>query len=451
MKLLLRICVFLDMDSKLLLKPFRLFFLTDTIMVLLVISLTYSTLPYLFLTSSDLYNHYIVSFVVLLYIAFRFYPNIYFPKKDALFYLYCAVFIANIVSCLISGAVIVNTAIKGYPAYFLANVLTYILLYNIYIYNKKCNSFLESFNNTINGYFLFCYIALFCTFSMLIMVELFYFNPLYNDVTNTCDIFMAGLGTNRTANETFYYPYYISVISVGGEERIDLFHSAGSIYGIFHEPHIMTFMIFPVLFLILIKLKKYSKMIIVVVFLIYMLCAVSAMNILSVLLLLVLFVCFRKPVLSVFILFFALNGFFLLLSLDNPLVEFVLNKLVSGSAEYVINAIIYAFTPKSLFGNMSILDTNQFLNRDVNTMDIGYLVFLLNICFLFVFVYKMVKVNMSKDKDIRLIGLSILYFFLHSFKLITKNYEYTYLIFMIFIMNITYEHSICKTKRKYID
>lgn len=69
------------MDLKLLLKPFRSFFLIDTIMVLLVISLTYSTLPYLFLTSSDLYNHYIVSFFVLLYIVFRFYPNIYFPKK----------------------------------------------------------------------------------------------------------------------------------------------------------------------------------------------------------------------------------------------------------------------------------------------------------------------------------------------------------------------------------
>lgn len=421
-------------------------------MVLLVISLTYSTLPYLFLTNSDLYNHYIVSFVVLLYVVFRFYPNIYFPKKDILFYLYCAIFIANVISCLVSGAVIVNTAIKGYLAYFLANVLTYILLYNIYIYNRKCNSFIESFNNTIRGYFWFCYIALFCTFSMLIMIELFHFNPMFNDVTNTCDIFMAGLGTSRTANETFYYPYYMSVVSVGGEERIDLFHSSGSIYGIFHEPHIMTFMIFPVLFLILIKLKSnMGKIMIVVIFLMYMLCAVSAMNILSVFLLLVLLFCFRKPALSIFVLIFALNGLLLLLSLDNPLIGFILNKLISGSAEYVINAIIYAFTPKTLFGNMSILDTSQFLNRDVGTMDIGYLIFLINICFLLVFVYKMLKLNISKDRDIRLIGLSILYFFLHSFKLITKNYEYTYLIFMIFILNITYEQSIYKAKREFLD
>lgn len=95
---------------------------------------------------------------------------------------------------------------------------------------------------------------------MLLMVELFHFNPMSNDVTNTYDIFMAGLGTSRTANETFYYPYYMSVVSVGNEDRIDLFHSAGSIYGIFHEPHIMTFMVFPALIIFLYKAKSlYQK------------------------------------------------------------------------------------------------------------------------------------------------------------------------------------------------
>ena len=435
------------MDLKLLLKPFRPFFLIDTIMVLLVISLTYSTHPYLFLTSSDLYNHYIVSFFVLLYIVFRFYPNIYFPKKDVLFYLYCAVFIANIISCLVSGAVIVNTAVKGYPAYFLANVLTYILLYNVYVYNRKCNSFIESFNNTIRGYFLLCYIALFCTFLMLLMVELFHFNPMSNDVTNTYDIFMAGLGTSRTANETFYYPYYMSVVSVGNEDRIDLFHSTGSIYGIFHEPHIMTFMVFPALIIFLYQAKSlYQKGAILLVSLLYMLCASSAMNILSILLLIVLYLGFRKPILSIVIFILALNGFLLLLSLENPLSEFILSKLISGSADYGIDALIYTFTPKSFWGNMSMLDTSQFLSRSVDTMDVGFLIFFLNICFLVVFVYKLFKISMSQDYTIKFVALSILYYFLHSFKLTMKNYEYTYLMLMIFMLDIAYKYSL-KTRK----
>jgi hypothetical protein len=294
--------------------------------------------------------------------------------------------------------------------------------------------------NFINrGYIWLCVYALFSTFSLVILIEIFNFNPLFNDVSNVYDIFHGNI--TRDISLRYYFPYNLSILITSDfEERISFLHKFGMVCGIFHEPHTMTFVVVPFFFLMFFTHKeKIIRIIISITFIFYLLIAASTTSFLSVFICLVSYFCFKYKKIILFILLIAIYISLELFSTENQIIELIRYKMQSGSADYSLSTIEFAFTPRTLFGTC-FFDLSYLQYRSEN-YDVGYIIFVLNIIFLMIFIYKIFYLNLSDNKYIRMIGLFSLYFFLHSTKLALRNYSLSYLLFVMFIITKCYHES----------
>ena len=268
-------------------------------------------------------------------------------------------------------------------------------------------------------------------------------NPQVNSINTRYDLFYDNY---FNLHSNYYFPYYLSIFNIDPDIRIPFFQDQGFVLGIYHEPHILTFMLFPALFLSLYYIKKNKcKIITLLVFLLILLLAGSTTNILAVLLCVIfylvhnMFFINKKTFLKNFAITILIltSSFFIysLLNIDD--LFFIFAKLGSGSASYTQATMEFALTPKTILGssflNMSYLDRGSLTvsgNRDV-----GYINFILNVVFLLVCGYYMLRLFFSKDRYKMAVFLFAAYFFIHSTKVAMVSYSLTMLMFVIFLIS----------------
>jgi hypothetical protein len=264
--------------------------------------------------------------------------------------------------------------------------------------------------------------------------------PTNNNIGAEMNLFESNL---RDPNYRYFYPSFLSVLMVSSETRIPFFQDYGILTGLYHEPHIITFLITPSFFLIYRYLKSIkSKIIVFLCYILTFLISTSATNLMSLTVTILIFIVVSNRSNLLYILSFSLIALFgYLYFQDTALFSFIQDKLTSGSSRYSQSTISFAFTPKTILGtsfyNLEYLDT--YWNNANKSMDVGFINFILNIIFLSIFIFRIIIINLKRNYENSFyIGLVSIYFLLHSMKITMYSYSLSYTIFIIFLINVIY-------------
>lgn len=407
-------------------------YIIDTLIIFLNISNSYSIIPYLlFFQYKRGINTVIIILINLLYLLVR-YNKIQIPFRHPLFVIY---FILNLIN--VYSSVVTNTAPVMPIVYLVCNTLFYIILYNCYLSYKRVYEIKKNIWLISRGYALICII---CSFSIIALFSLIQLgvSPYLNLVNNSMDLFDTNV---NTLGHTYYYPYHISVILVSSRIslKIPFFHEYGTICGIFHEPHIVTFMLSPMFFFAWTYLKNYlQRTIVALLYVFIVLISCSTTNVLSILFCVIIYMLYTKTGrLTVIPVVWLIFSVVFVIGLENTDFAFVANKLEGndGSMEYSQTAIEYAFKPSTLFG-YNFLSTAYITEITTQPKDVGYIPCFLNILFLTIAYYKLGKCFFTRNIYQVSLSCGILYFFLHSMKIAMVSYSLSFFIYIIFLLEL---------------
>lgn len=399
----------------------------DSLVVCLNLSNPYTVLPCILFTPHIGLNSSIICVITSLYLYIRTKGRIKF-SRDLLFLLFILINTYNIFNCLREG----NLGL-GFVALFFASTIFYLLLYNIYQIARKHSDFSEALNSVTAGYRLLSFYSLGLVLFMLILIELVHVNPLQNEISGTLDIL-----EDNSLRSKYYFPYHLSLIMYGQDLfRLPFFHEFGTILGLFHEPHTMTYYIVPFFFLMFLTVKKKKWIfMLIAAFVIYMLVAASTTNIVCFLMCLGVLLCLKSRVGTVVIAVAAI--LIIPYIMDNPVFELVFAKMESGSMTYSSDVLTYALTPKTLLGS-NFYDRSYLYEAHPKT-DVGYVIFFLNVAFVSLLTLRTVRLCI-KGKDYLYIGLFALYFTMHSAKVALNTYSLEILMMVIFVVSISLKES----------
>ena len=357
-----------------------------------------------------------------------------YPKRNhTLIILYALI---NVV-CLFSGF-ITGTGWKSTLVYLLLNMEFYIILSSLFDDYKSHFSLRESYYLLTRGYLALVLMSLIGCVVMFLYIKAGG-NPDQNPIEAKYDLFYDNAFNFGAA---YRFPLHLCVVDVSPDIRIPFFQESGLIEGLYHEPHCMTFMLFPALFLFL----YYSKNIVIrviwiLLFLFIVLLTGSTTNIAAILASIVvyMFYTFKRSITRsvVLLITLALIASFVYIFVDLTAFEFIFNKIEGGSKDYSASTIGFALHPRTLWGtsfyNLSYVNSSS----AAQSMDIGFINFILNGLFLILCFTKMLKL-FRKDNPIALtILLSSVYFFAHSAKVAMVAYSLTMLIFIVFLLDET--------------
>jgi hypothetical protein len=406
----------------------KLILFIDSLIIFLNIAVSYSIIPYLLFTSHRAVNNGIIAIINVIYLFARFgYRIKAFNQGDFLFLIFILINIINVLF-----GIYTNTYAISWLPLLLTNITFYLVLINLFKKYQKQYTFKESIDYIMRGYIWFCLLNMASAISMFLLITLFDFNPLFNDIGSTMDLFTSNL--EQDSSRSYYFPLNLSIVFQINDIRLPFFQKYGIICGFFHEPHTLTFVLTPAILYMIYKTKNtFSNTLLIVSFILVMLIAASTTNILSVIACLFVFLFFRyrKYIIAPIIIISIIIA--IILSIDPSYYLFIINKLGSRSADYSLSIIEFAFTPKTLVGTSFY--NLEYWNMSQHSYNVGYIVFFLNIIFLSIFVYKIIKLLISKNINTLSIGLISLYFFLHSTKVAMVSYSLTLLIFIIFLLN----------------
>lgn len=408
----------------------------DTIIIMLNISGSYSIIPYiLFFQSNRGITTGIIILLNFVYYIFRFSGKYKFPVENRMFMVYVILMLVNTVASIIT-----NTGMFQSWLYLLSNTSFFLILYNCYKEYRRYYDSEKSLWLILRGYLNICAICVVSCLSLFLLIKSGV-SPNVNNVSNWLDLFESNVDN---LGHTYYFPYHLSIFLESGtlDLKLPFFSDQGNICGIYYESHILTFMLFPALFYILAYSKSVKKnILILMIWLLVMLLACSTTNILAFVLCIAIMLSLdskkRWMMLPIGLMFFLLIFY---IGLQNTEFFFIMDKLDStgdggGSQRYTMRMIEFAFTPKTLLGS-------NFLNTDYlkyEGRDVGYVSFIFNIAFILLFVLKNAKLILSGDRFMRMIGIGVLYFFIHSMKVNMQSYSLSFLMLMMFILTIYYD------------
>lgn len=401
----------------------------DSIIILLNISATYSIIPYILFTSNRGYNNLILFFIDIIYLTIRF--NFNKLPKHLLFYSYTLIFLLNAIFSLIT-----SSFAYGLFSNLALNITFYLILFYMFNEYSKEYSYEKSVWLISRGYIwlsIYCVIVIWIMFIIITFINV---NPFINNIESKMDLFKNNVESFGGNKSTYYFPYNISIFYRSSDIRIPFLQQYGFITGIYHEPHIVSFLITPAFFILLHYVKaKWGKICAIIGFSFVLLISASTMNIISLLICYVIYLVIKYGK-NIF-LFIGIITFniAIILSLNKNLYEFILLKLKSESKDYSIQLIQFAISPKTILGT-NFLDLSYLENLQTKNYDVGYIIFALNISFLFVCYFKLFYI--LKNSKTRFVGFAILFFFLHSAKLAMSTYLFTTLIFFIFLLHISF-------------
>lgn len=428
----------------------------DTIMVFLNLSTSYSLFPYLVFRQYDRYINMLMLLVLdISYLLVRFKkfrgkekrwsysePLIIHTREDlkhrilkiksstVLICLYAAISLICIVAGLVTG-----TGWKSAVVYLALNVTFFVLLEQLYKsylckYGVRKSVFLLS-----RGYLILALVSVVSCVFMFMLIRVG-FNPQVNPVSTKYDLFYDN-AVNFDA--IYYFPLHLCVLDGAPDIRLPFFQEAGLLTGFYHEPHCLTFMVFPALFLFLYYAsKKWQKGTLIALYIWIILLSASTTNIAAVLVTMVVYLFFllksswSKS--AVFVTFLGVLFGGILSFVDLSTFDFIFNKVASGSMDYSMSTIGFALHPKSLLGtnfyNLAFVNSSS----AASTMDVGYITFLLNIAFLSCVIWRMAILFKSNNNLKLAVLLFAVYFFTHSAKVAMVAYSLTMLIFVFFLV-----------------
>lgn len=241
-----------------------------------------------------------------------------------------------------------------------------------------------------------------------------------------------------------YFPLYSTFI-VGNPRPIPFFGEFGLFTALFHEPHLSTLFITPAIFLMN-SFEKYTRSkrrLLNLTFVIYVLIATSATNIMVMSMCFIIYFILRNKGNFFLILFSSIVLIFILLLfteyysvLEEYGFGFLSSKLnvANSSRTYSEGLLEYMFSPKTFIGTGSLV--NAFSEK---AKDIGFLSFTV-ILFIHVCVLNGIIKIFLKDTNRKaiFIGLGILYFYIHSFKIGAMSYQFCLTLFILVIGKLCY-------------
>jgi len=412
----------------------------DSFIIFLNISNSYSLIPYLFFFQYyRAVNSGLIAIINLIYIIIRLRKNVTISRKDDLFFLFILINVVNVFFGLATD----TFGIGMFPFIF-SNATFYIILYGLFNMYLKVYPFEKSIWLLLRGYIWLVAISIAGTLTLFLLIKVFNVNPMINDIGSNMDLFQYNI---RDKNNSYFFPYGLSVFFKTLSIRIPFFQKDGIIVGFFHEPHTFAFLVIPSIFLLLHKFKHFfSKIFLIFIYILVMLIVASAVNFMAMLLCIIAYVVFKYRKKPIYALLSLGVIFIVFLVVDPHLYQFIIDKILSRSTDYILSMLKFAFTPNTLIGtnfyDLSYIDT--YWNDPNPLLNIGFITFLLNIMFLIIFIYKIYIVNINYYKEFPLIGLFFLYFLFHSIKVSMYAYSLSYLIFIIFLVNAFITHKSVK-------
>lgn len=405
-------------------------YIADSLIILLNISNSYSIVPYLlFFQYNRAINTGLIFVINIIFLNARFHGKLRF-SNNILIKIYVIISIVNVISSALTSTGSFLTWL-----YLLANVSFFLILYNCFCEYRTKYKFENSFWLIIRGYI---WLVVWCISGSLLLFFLMKLglNPYQNEISNKMDLFEANY---ELFNTRHYYPYCLSILLDMPDEitKLPFFYERGKVCGLYHEPHIVTFMVFPALFFLLLYIKTQSKRICVLLIWIFvMLMTTSTVNIIAFLICIMLYLSYSRSGRVILVpLSVILFIIIVYIGLENTEFFFIIDKIQGGSMDYSLKTIQFAFTPQTLWGS-NFLSTSFLLDSESHRRDVGYISFILNIFFLLVFVFKIIK-SLRLEMINKILGLAVLYFFLHSFKVAMVSYSLSMLTFMIFVVSIS--------------
>lgn len=407
-------------------------YMIDSLIVFLNISNSYSIIPYiLFFQYKRGINTVLIILINLIYLLLRYRKNIKIPFKHPLFVIY---FILNFIN--VCSAYFTDTKYIMPFVYLICNTLFYVVLYNSYIFYKNRFDGKETIWKLCRGYSWICIVCLISAIFLFILIKIG-LSPHTNLVNDRMDLFEDNV---ISTGHTYYFPYFSSILLVPLTPllRLPFFTEYGVICGIYFEPHILTFMLCPALFLLWAYVENIWRRIgLFLLWLLIILMASSTTNILSILCCFFVLLLYTKrgrillvPIIYTLVLIIFIVG------LENTELFFIADKLDgSSSMEYSQNTMFYAFEPISLFG-YNFMSNSYLKEISTHPKDVGYIPCFLNILFLSIAYLKLIKCFFTKDRYKILISCAILYFFLHSMKIAMVSYSLSFLMLIIFLLQI---------------
>jgi hypothetical protein len=427
-------------DNKILFRKYIL----DFLIIVINISNVITIIPYIIFSATSMGECLVYSFMMnLIYILFRFKLRIIFPenrtKRWAIFFFLLFLLFEVIKYPLITT----NKGSFEFSLFvFLNNFIFFILLYNCFIEYLHILGYRKAINLVIYYYIIFCLYIIITTDFCWFLLNTEVISPYSNSV------FWAIMNSNVSeAKAEYFFPGNLSILLIT-KSRIPLLQEYGVLCGLSHEPHVVNFMISPSLFFIFSLNNKNNIITSLLIFLygLFFLITVSATNILTLLIVLLFIYILRsyntkKSMILNNVLIF-LIVFFIIILLENndnivaEISNFLDSKLNptstdSSSVEYSKERIFFTLKPSSVIGG-TIFSTSL----DSERGDIGLIPCILNILFLSSFIFSIIKLLGSKDKNLFYIGIGVLYFLIHSSKTNLLNYIYPFTVFIIFICTI---------------
>lgn len=406
----------------------------DSLIILLNLSASYSILPYLLFHQFHRFiNALIIIVIDLIYLLcrVRHFPRL---RKERLFGVYLLISVVNLVS-----AILTRTGWQYCLAYLALNTAFYLLLCGIFREYRREYDLSRSLRILTRGYIWLVAVALFSCISLFLLIKMGV-NPLRNEVNLEYDLFKSNyeeLGAN------YFFPFHLAILNNTTVLRIPFFQDYGIISGIYHEPHIVTFMTFPALFLLLYYARSMKQRLFVVCcFLLIMLLAGSTTNIFATLGCLLIYMLYtsKASFSRTVVVFgaFALVVVFVLKVVGLSAFQFIGEKIGSSSMGYSQVTITYAFTPRTLLGTSFYNESEVTSMGNSASMDVGYIKFFLNLIYLGTCYYYLFRLFRSKRRMDLAFLLFAAYFFLHSAKVSMVSYSLTMLTFITFIMTRLY-------------
>jgi len=264
---------------------------------------------------------------------------------------------------------------------------------------------------------------------MQVLTNFIGIDSMTNEITYDYDLFTSNL---EKFGSHYYWPYHLSVVLSDADLRIPLFQDKGFFLGLFHEPHTFMFFISPIaLYLIFICKSKGLRVLLILVFLVLVLSCGSVTNILAILGSLAFYMLskMRKNAIVPGLVILLIIAMFSMINPDSY--AFILDRFESGSADYSKTTLSFAIQPKTLIGT-NFLDLSYW-DHGFNNYDVGYIMFLLNIVFLILLIFRVLKMLFSNEKYISILGMVSIYFLIHSTKQAMVTYTIPLLMYIIFI------------------
>lgn len=240
---------------------------------------------------------------------------------------------------------------------------------------------------------------------------------------------------NLSNGSNYFFPGYLSI-------AIDVNRVLANIpvlTGLSHEPHVICFLVLPVVFLLIGKVKSlYGRFVIYALTGVILVVSMSTTAIFS--FIIVLFVeliwSFGRTgkvsniILLALVLFLSATYFIEVLT-DTQL--FMMNKIDTdtGSLNYSENLLKYVVTPKGFLGTGNKGVGNFFEGAD---SQIGFVTSFLDVLFYILIAVKTIKMVYSRDNITHYVGMACMYFAIHLLKVSFLVFNYPYLVFIMFII-----------------